>query len=134
MELVNEMYKIKLELPFGASRDVWRQSLQTLLQLLAPLAPHITEELWDQLGGEGSIHVSAWPKYQPELIKEDLVEIAIQVNGKLRGTVVLPIESTQEQIVVAAKDQEAVAKHLVGEIVKTIVVPRKLVNFVVKEK
>ena len=94
----------------------------------------MTEEIWhDTLGQEGSVHAAAWPLYDPELIKDELVSVAVQVNGKLRATIVLAADSTDDDLAEAAKSESNVAKYLsAGEVVKTVVVPRKLVNFVVK--
>jgi leucyl-tRNA synthetase len=133
MELVNDLYKFKLDLPFSSARETWEDTLATLLKLLAPFAPHLAEELWNEMGGHNSIHVELWPAYREDLVREDLVEIAVQVNGKLRGTVELPVASSEDDLKAAAAKVESVQKHLEGkEIVKTIVVPRRLVNFVVK--
>src|SRR5690606_13570522 len=78
MECVNDLYKIKAEKGYGAVE--WQWALETLQQLLAPFAPHITEELWEQLGQEGSVHTSAWPEYQERHLIEDSMTIVVQVN------------------------------------------------------
>jgi leucyl-tRNA synthetase len=87
MELVNELYKIKAAEKGFADRAAWQEALQNLLLLLAPFAPHITEELWHDLGHKESIHLANWPVFDPALLVEDTVTYAIQVNGKLRGLV-----------------------------------------------
>ena len=110
----------------------WR-ALNTLVQLLAPITPHLSEELWRQLGWEGSVHVSGWPAYDPELIKDDIVTIVVQVNGKVRANLAMAVDATEAELAAAAQADPKVAKYInEGKIVKTIVVPRKLVNFVVK--
>jgi leucyl-tRNA synthetase len=132
MEMVNELYRLKADLPMGSARSSWLTALSSLLRMLAPMAPHITEELWEQLDGQGSIHIAEWPEYREDLVKDDIVEIAIQVNGKLRGTMVVPIATPDDELKKLAGEQDSVKKHLTGQVLKVIVVPRKLVNFVVK--
>ena len=131
MEALNSLVDIRARQDFSY-RNEWSNALQIFVQLLAPTAPHLAEELWHELGHPTSVFEAGWPKYDPELIKDDAVEIAIQVNGKLRGTMVMPIDANEDELKTAASDVESVKKHLMGQIVKTIVVPRKLVNFVVK--
>jgi leucyl-tRNA synthetase len=110
----------------------WR-TLQTLLLMLAPAVPHITEELWAQMGHEGSVHVAPWPSYDPQLLQDDVITIAVQVNGKLRGQVVVAADAGDAETREAAAADPNVAKYLENaEVIKTIVVPRKLVNFVVR--
>ena len=105
---------------------------QTLLQLVAPFAPHFTEEIWTSLGNKKSIHISVWPKYEPSLIVDDEVTIMIQVNGKVRGSFVAPANTDQQTLEKLAKENDDVKKWLEGKlVVKVIVVPKRLVNFVV---
>ncbi len=129
MEFVNGMYKLKPDLPLGG--ESWREAINALLKLLAPFAPFVTEELWKALGEKESIHLQGWPKYHEKLIKEDLVEIPIQVNGKLRATITITLDSTEAETTELAKKE--ISRQLEGqEIVRTVVVPRKLINFVTK--
>ncbi len=130
MECVNELYKIEQGSAFDAKE--WRWALETLLQLLAPFAPHITEELWAQLGNQDSIHVSHWPNYDEKYLTQDSITIAVQVNGKLRGEVAVSVDADEPAVVAAAAAHERVKTYLSdGKIRKTIYVPGKLVNFVV---
>jgi leucyl-tRNA synthetase len=132
MELVNELYKIK-EIDHFANRSAWQFTLVSLLQLLAPFAPHVTEELWQQLGNEGSVHTAMWPAYDEQYLVEDTVTIAIQVNGKLRATISAPSDSNQETISELAWADTKVAGYLAGtDVLKTIYVPNKLLSLVVK--
>jgi leucyl-tRNA synthetase len=109
------------------------RTIRTLVLLLAPMTPHLAEELWHELGEDGSVHVAAWPKYDPSLIKDDFLTIVVQVAGRVRANLVMPASATDEELSAAALADPKVAKFLVGHtIAKTIVVPRKLVNFVVK--
>jgi leucyl-tRNA synthetase len=131
MEGVNQLFKLKEQDDFQ-SMDAWRYTLDTLLQLLAPLAPHITEELWQQLGHEESIHMSEWPAFDEQYLVTNTVTVAIQVNGKLRGEVEVATDATEEAVVEAAKSVERVAQHLEGATLrKTIYIKGKIVNFVV---
>lgn len=134
MEYVNFLHKNQTKLASPDNVDLAERTVQYLILMLAPMVPHMTEEIWHEtLGQEGSVHAAAWPLYDPELIKDELISVAVQVNGKLRATVVLAADATDEDLTAAAKGDLNVAKYLsAGEVVKTIVVPRKLVNFVVK--
>lgn len=131
MELTNALYKFKAEDHF-ASDEQWRFALESLLQLLAPFAPHIAEELWQQLKHESSIHTSEWPKYEDKYLVNDTVTVVVQVNGKLRAQLQLPAGVSQDEAVNAAKADAKVAAAIAdAEIKKTIFVADKLVNFVV---
>ena len=100
--------------------------------LLAPFAPHLGEELWQRLGHEGSLTYAAWPTWDEEVLKEDEIEIAVQVMGKLRGTVQVPAEASKDDVLAAARTEENVARYLAeGTVRKEIYVPGRLVNFVV---
>lgn len=107
--------------------------LDTFAILLGPFAPHEAEELWESLGHEGSIFDAHWPEYKAELTVEDSVEIAVQVMGRLRGTVTLGRDASKEEVQKAAMANDRIAKHLKGrQIIKVIHVPNRLINFVVK--
>ncbi|HEY2411122.1 MAG TPA: class I tRNA ligase family protein [Pirellulaceae bacterium] len=110
-----------------------RSVMEKFVLILAPFAPHIAEELWRLLGHDSTLAYEPWPVYDEALTKDAEVEIPVQILGKLRGKVVVPAGSDQAAIVAAALDDERIASLLAGkEVVKTIVVPGKLVNFVVK--
>lgn len=130
MECVNELYHFKAKDNYAATE--WQWSLETLLQLLAPFAPHISEELWEQLGQEGSVHTSEWPKYDEQYLVEENMIIVVQVNGKVRGEVELAVDSDKSIVIEAAKDVPKVAGYLKDQTIrKEIYVPGRLVNFVV---
>lgn len=132
METINELYKLKRQIAFEQAPEAWGWTIRTLLQLLAPFAPHITEELWQQLGGKSSIHVSEWPKYDEQYLMSDTMTIVIQVNGKLRGQIETAIDASKEQVIEAAQSDDKVTEYLAQKnIKKSIYVPGKLVNFVV---
>ena len=129
MEFVNELYKMKLE---GFSND-WQFILEDLLKMLVPFAPHISSELWQQLGNDDFIEKSGWPKWNEELLKTDEIQIIVQVNGKLRGKIKVSANSEKDEILTTAKAEDNVSKFLQDkEILKEIFVPNKLINFVVK--
>ncbi|MDL2219674.1 leucine--tRNA ligase [Ruminococcaceae bacterium OttesenSCG-928-O06] len=116
-----------------AAKGATRGEYKTLLQLLNPFAPHITEELWQAIGCEGEIAHQAWPAYDEAKTQEDTVELVVQVNGKPRGHITLPAGAPKEEALAAARADEGVAKQLLGkQVVKEIFVPDKLVNFAVK--
>jgi leucyl-tRNA synthetase len=110
-----------------------RTAIENLLIMLSPFAPHIAEELWQALGHTESIANAPYPSYNPDLAKDEVVTIAVQVSGKLRGTFEAPVGITNEELIARAMQVDTVQKFIGGkEIVKKIVVPNKLVNLVVK--
>ena len=132
MECVNELYKLKSEHNFLLSHQAWKEAFIALTQLLAPFAPHISEEMWSELGQSGSVHVSTWPAWNEELVKEELITIAVQINGKVRAELLVPADISEEEAVEAAKNDEKIAKNLAGKKVKkAIYVPGRLVSLVV---
>ncbi len=132
MEAVNAYYAEKIKVPFDQAPATWRWACATFAQLLAPFAPHITEELWSQLGSQGSVHTSDWPQHDEQYLVQDSMIIVVQVNGKVRAQIEVPSDASQEQVVEAAKANEKAAAHLSGkDLKKSIYVPGKLVSFVV---
>jgi leucyl-tRNA synthetase len=134
MELVNAIYQFDI----GAVRDrtalaVIKEAIQAVIVLLAPMVPHLAEELWELLGNRESIFKAAWPAYDPAAITEDEITIVAQVNGKLRSNVVVPADSSEEETQARVLADDTLKKWIAGaEIKKVIVVPGKLVNIVVK--
>lgn len=130
MECVNDLYKAKADNGFTAPD--WRTSLSALVQLLAPFAPHIAEELWQDLGHKESVHLTSWPTWDDSLLVSDSMTIVVQVNGKVRANISVDAGMSKDDVIAAAKAHEKVASYLSdGAIRKEIYVPRKLVNFVV---
>lgn len=129
MEYVNTLYKIKAEDDYGAKE--WQEALSTLAQLLAPFAPYIAEELWNELGKEGSVHTSDWPVHDEKYLVTDTVKIVIQINGKVRSTISVSSDADEATVVELAKNDEKIKKYVSGEPKKTIFVKNRLVNFVV---
>ena len=134
MELVNELQSADGDLAAGAvPAPVLRDLLRDLVLLLAPFAPFLAAELWEELGEQGAILRVAWPKSDPELAKEDELEIPVQINGKLVTVVRMPAGSDRDQMESAALADEKIRARLDGKgLAKVIVVPGKLVNLVVK--
>ena len=129
MEFTNELYKFKT----AGFYPEWKEILEDLLKLLAPFAPHLSSELWQQLGNSDFIDNAGWPKWNDEFLAESKVQVIVQVNGKLRGKIEVSKDAEQAEILEIARNEENVAKHLAEkEIVKEIFVKGKLVNFVVK--
>jgi len=130
MELLNEMYKAR-EAGAAGSRE-WAEVQELYLKMMAPVAPHIAEELWAEAGKPYSIHTQAWPKVDEEAAKEDEVSIAVQVNGKVRERITVQADADDETVRTAALSSEAVIRALDGkEPKKVIVVKGKLVSIVV---
>ena len=131
MEMVNGLYKIKEKQGFVPAPD-WRFTLESLLQILAPFAPHITEELWHELGHNDTIHIDHWPKWDEQYLTSDTVTIIVQVNGKLRSKLELPISMDQQGVEKAALADENVQRFTQNKPPKKMVyIPGKLINIVV---
>ena len=107
-----------------------KEQLEIFIKLLCPFAPHLTEEIWESLGHEDFLSVSAWPQYEEEKTVDATIEIGVQVNGKVRGTVLVAKDEDKDAVLARAK--EIVADKLTGNIVKEIYVPGKIVNIVCK--
>lgn len=108
-----------------------KKAVKMAIQVLAPLAPHIAEELWQHIGEKGSVTHAPWPTYDPAYLVEESVLYVVQVNGKVRGRYSLPKDATQEAVLAHVKNDPAAQKYLQGEIVKVVFVPGKLLNIVV---
>ncbi len=121
MALLNQFYK---------NGSVTRGEFRTLLVLLNPVAPHVTEELWQTLGYEGRLYQASWPEYEEAKTVENMVEVGVQVNGKMRTTVTIAVDASKEDALAAAK--EALGSKLAGTIVKEIYVPGRIINIVAK--
>ena len=130
MTLVNDLYKLKVK---GlAKNETWQAALEAIVACVGPFAPHISEELWHQLGHSSSVHRDSWPAYDEQYLVQDTITIVVQVNGKLRGEISVASDADESSIVDAARADAKVAIHLDNvPIRKTIYVPGKLVNFVV---
>jgi len=117
----------------GKVTDLFIYSLLKYIQLLAPLAPHLADELWSRTGHTESVFETRWPEYDEKALVMETVTIAVQVGGKLRGTLEVTKDITKDELIKLAKADLKIAKYLDGkQIIKEIVVPGKLVNIVVK--
>ncbi|MGO4945335.1 leucine--tRNA ligase [Blautia sp. Sow4_E7] len=124
MTLINDIYAVG---------KISKDDLVIFIKLLCPFAPHLCEEIWETIGGEGLLSLSQWPEYEESKTVEASVEIGVQVNGKVRGTIVIPNGCAKEEALELAKKDERVASFLEGKtLVKEIYVPNKIVNFVAK--
>lgn len=128
MELVNKIYAY----PETADRGMLAHAIETTVVLLAPFAPHITEEMWRMIGHEDSVHQQSWPKYDAAALVLDEVEIVVQINGKVRDKMVIPANLTKQEMETLATENEKIKELVEGKTVrKVIAVPGKLVNIVV---
>ena len=121
MAILNDFYK---------KGSITKGELKTLIILLNPVAPHITEEMWQAIGCEGRVYQQTWPEYDEAKTVESSVEIAVQINGKVKGTLGIQKDDPKDEVI--AKAKEAIADKLTGNIVKEIYVPGRLVNIVMK--
>jgi leucyl-tRNA synthetase len=133
MELVNEIYRLEADVSRGAGRPALREALEALLCLLNPFAPHVSEELWARLGQETSLVRTAWPAFDAAVAREEEVELAVQVNGKVRGRITVPREAAEDLVRERALGEPRVADEVKGrDLVKVVVVPGRLVSVVVR--
>ncbi len=125
MEFNNKMIEL-------AKREggIDKEMLETAVILLAPFTPHLSEELWEQLGHTESVFKNEWPKYDTEAMKDDEVQVPVQINGKTKVVISIPAECSKEEALASGK--AAIADKLAGTVVKEIYVPKKILNFVVK--
>jgi leucyl-tRNA synthetase len=131
MELTNEIYAQE-PLDEGVRPEVRKEVLELLTLMLAPMAPHIAEEMWEMLGHSNGMWTSGWPVANAELAKDDELEIPVQVNGKLRGKLKVAVDTGQETLVKLAQSDPGISQHINGRrIIKVIHVPNKLLNLVI---
>jgi leucyl-tRNA synthetase len=133
MELVNEIYRLETDVASGPGRAVLREALETVVLLLNPFTPHVAEEMWSRLGHAGGLVHARWPAFDAEAAKEDAVELAVQVNGKVRGRLVVPREAPEAEVRALALAEPRVAEHVQGkQVMKVVVVKDRLVSVVVR--
>ena len=131
MELLNEMYRARDA--GAAGTPAWNETLEYYVKMLAPVCPHIAEELWTgSMGKPYSIHQQPWPKVDAQAAREDTLEIPVQVNGKVRDRISIPADSSEDEIKSAALASEVVKKYLEGREPRMVIVAQKrLVSVVV---
>ncbi|MBV8629670.1 MAG: class I tRNA ligase family protein, partial [Silvibacterium sp.] len=134
MELVNALTAAEPAINGGEVSDVeLAMILRNLVLMLAPFAPYLAFELWEKIGAEESLLRAPWPKYDEALAREEEIEVPVQINGKLRSVIKVAADADEDAVRNAALADEKIQSALVGKtIAKIIIVPRKLVNFVVK--
>jgi leucyl-tRNA synthetase len=129
MELVNQLYAAEAELSAAAMREV----LEKLVLLLGPFAPYVAEEMWEELGKPGPVFKQPWPDFDPELAREELAEVVVQINGKLRSRIHVPFGAAKQELERMALADEKVQAALAGkQVLRAITVPDRLVNLVVR--
>lgn len=130
MELVNEMYKYK---DGEINEKLMRGVLQKLITIMAPFTPHVAEEMWEHMGMKGSVHDESWPKWDESALVKSSVEIVLQINGKVKEKMVVPLDLSRDELEKIAAQSERI-KELVGDktVLKMIAIPNKLVNVVVR--
>ena len=133
MELQREISHVEEELAAGPEKGLFRESLEVLVLMLSPFAPHMCEELWSRLGRRPFLIDRPWPTANPDYAREDVVELAVQVNGKVRGRISVPAGTSHEETRRLALEESKVAAQVAGkEIVKVMIVPGRLVSVVVR--
>jgi len=131
MAFRNVLQSAKRNALVGSS--AWEEAVENMLILMAPAAPHISEELWARAGREYSVHRQSWPVFDSDLAAEDEISVGVQINGKVRDRFTAPADIEQEAAIALAKELEGVKRYTEGKtIVKAIYVPGRLVNLVVK--
>ncbi len=125
MEYNNKMYDIVSKCG-GIDKDI----IETMTILLAPFVPHAASEIWEQYGHDGSIFDETWPEYDEDMLVENTVQIAVQINGKTKGTIEIGVNDSKDAVIAAAK--EKIASKLTGNVIKEIYVPGRIVNIVMK--
>jgi leucyl-tRNA synthetase len=132
MELTNHLTRLR-ESGEMIDAEAWQEAVRSLVLLMAPLTPHIAEEMWEHLGGAYSVHTQAWPEADPAVAAEDELEVAVQVNGKVRARLLLPPGAPEAMARERAMADAGVAAHVAGkEIARLIYVPDRLLNIVMK--
>jgi len=130
MEFTNALVKAKATLVYGT--DAWKEAIDTLLLLVAPICPHMAEELWARTGRAYSIHTQPWPRFDPDLAAEETITLVVQINGKLRARLTVPADISEEDARAGALADENIERHLAGKTPrKVIYVPGRLVSIVV---
>jgi leucyl-tRNA synthetase len=131
MEFSNTLIKAK-DTPIYKT-EAWDEAIRSLLLMMAPVTPHIAEELWARAGWPYSIHQQAWPAYDKAAAADQVITLAVQVNGKVRDRIQVAADASEDAVRQAALAAAGVQKHTVGkQVVKVIVAPKQLVNIVIR--
>jgi len=133
METLNDVLEVWTGRCEQLETAQWREIVETFILLLAPMTPHIAEELWQRLGHDSSVLDAPWPAWDEALAADEVVTVVIQVNGKLRDRLEVPVGAASDDVVALARAAHNTVRFLEGkQIVKEVYVPGKLVNFVVR--
>ena len=131
MKFNTAVSQLMILLNYFEKQNITIQIYETFLQLLAPLAPHITEEIWFNLGHKKSIHLSDWPRWRTDSIQDEEIKIVVQVNGKVRAQMFIPIDTPEENIKEQVLKDKAILKYTMGKDIKRVVyVKNRLINIV----
>ena len=123
IEFTNAAYK---------EANLSKATVETFVKMLSAYAPHLCEELWERLGHEQTLAYEPWPEYDPALVREEMVTVSVQVNGKMRGSVEVEASAAEDVVLTAARELENVRKYIDGKTIrKQVYVPGRIVNFVV---
>ena len=114
----------------GDNAERLKETLETAVVLIAPFAPHLAEELWQELGHEESVFKNTWPEHDEDAMKDDEIEVPVQINGKTKIVISIPADISKEDAI--ARGKEALGDKLTGNIIKEIYVPKKIINIVAK--
>jgi leucyl-tRNA synthetase len=132
MEMTNHLTKLR-ESSSEIDAGAWREAIESMTLVMAPTVPHLAEEMWERLGKPYSVHTQSWPKFDAGLALDDAAEVPVQVNGKVRDRLMLPLDAPEDVAREAAMASSSVAQHVSGkEVVRVIYVPNRLINIVVK--
>lgn len=130
MKCTNDLYELKAKEGFK-SKDSWRFALESLIQLVAPFAPHLAEELWRDLGHEDSVNKDHWPNWEEKYLVSDEITVVVQVNGKLRGEILVPSGADQQTVEETVRTNEKISSYITGDPKKIIYIPDRLINYVI---
>ncbi|MGH7240751.1 MAG: class I tRNA ligase family protein, partial [Candidatus Saccharimonadales bacterium] len=131
MGTLNDLYRLKVD--NLARNEAWQQALEAMVACIAPFAPFAAEELWFQLGHHTTVHKDTWPLFNEQYLTQDTITVAVQVNGKLRGEIEVAADEAEDKVIETATANERVEAHIDGhDIIKTIYIPGKIVNIVIK--
>jgi leucyl-tRNA synthetase len=132
-ELVNDIHRVEAKVAGGSGKAALYEALDTLVALMNPFTPHVCEEMWQRLGNQGSLVDQPWPVADPAVAAEEAVELAVQVNGKVRARIVVPREAPEDDVRRRALDEPRIKEQVTGkQVVKAVVVPGRLVSLVVR--
>ena len=133
MEAQNEVLEVWADRPQNLDAAQWREIAETFTLVLAPMTPHVAEELWQRLGHDESVLDQAWPAWDEALAADEVVTVVVQVNGKLRDRLEVPVDAARDDVLALARAAHNTVRFLEGkQVVKEVYVPGKLVNFVVR--